>query len=100
MFADDNFKLNENGKKFSNRVENTEGKGEIACYEQFFLFPTVFSKDIYSRRKNQGLFGKGLKVFVNYKIQATKELKSFMRREEHIVGKGENYGFQQFLLFP
>ena len=33
------------------RVENTVGKGEIVCYEQFFLFP-VFSK---------GLFPSGIK---------------------------------------
>ena len=38
-FADDNFKFDENGRKFSERVENTVGKGEIARYEQFLLFP-------------------------------------------------------------
>ena len=32
-FADDNFKFDENGRKLSKRVENTVGKGEIACYE-------------------------------------------------------------------
>ena len=31
---------------FSKRVANTVGKGEIARYEQFFLFATVFSKDL------------------------------------------------------
>ena len=35
---------NENGKKLSKWVENTEGKGEIACYEQFLLFPQCFQK--------------------------------------------------------
>ena len=30
-FADDNFKLNENGRNISKKVENTVGKGEIAC---------------------------------------------------------------------
>ena len=40
-FADDNFKFDENGGKFSEKVENTMwGKGEIARYEQFLLFPT------------------------------------------------------------
>ena len=38
-FADDNFKFDENGRKLSKRVENTVGKGEIARYEQFLLFP-------------------------------------------------------------
>ena len=28
-----------NGRKFSKWVENTVGKEEISCYEQFFLFP-------------------------------------------------------------
>ena len=43
-FADDNFKLDENGRKLSKQVENTVGKGEIACYEQFLLFPQCFQK--------------------------------------------------------
>ena len=47
-FADDNFKFDENGRKRSKRVENTVGKGEIARYEQFLLFP-VFSKGLFSR---------------------------------------------------
>ena len=49
--ADDNFKFDENSRKFSKRVENTVGKGEIAHYEHS-LFPTVFSK---------GLLPKGIK---------------------------------------
>ena len=47
-FADNNFKFDENGSKLSKRVENTVGKGEIACYEQFLLFP-VFSKSLFPR---------------------------------------------------
>ena len=43
-FADDNFILDENGRKLSKRVENTVGKGEIAPYEQFFLVPQCFQK--------------------------------------------------------
>ena len=38
-FADSNFKVVENGRKFSKWVENTVGKGEIALYKQFLLFP-------------------------------------------------------------
>ena len=30
-FADDNFKCDENARKLSKRIENTVGKGEIAC---------------------------------------------------------------------
>ena len=60
-FADDNFKLDKNGRKFSKRVENTVGKGEIARNEQFLLFPQCFQK----ASKNQGLCGKGLKFTHN-----------------------------------
>ena len=38
-FVDDNFKFDENGRQLSKQVENTVGKGEIARYEQFLLFP-------------------------------------------------------------
>ena len=44
QFADENFELDENDKKFSQGVENTLGKGEIARYEQFLLFPQCFQK--------------------------------------------------------
>ena len=42
--ADDNFKLDDNGSKFSKRVENTVGTGEIARYVQFLLFSQCFQK--------------------------------------------------------
>ena len=42
--ADDSFKFDENSRKFFKRVENTVGKGEIARYEQFLLFPQCFKK--------------------------------------------------------
>ena len=42
--ADDNFKSDENSRKFSSQVENTVGKGEIAGNEQFLLFPQCFQK--------------------------------------------------------
>ena len=47
-FADDNFKFNENGRKLSKPVENTVGKGEIARYEQFLLFPQCFQKTCFA----------------------------------------------------
>ena len=43
-FADDIFKSDENGRKLSKQVEYTVGKGEIARYEQFLLFPQCFQK--------------------------------------------------------
>ena len=38
------FKMGINGRKFYKQLENTVGKGEIACYEQFLLFPQCFQK--------------------------------------------------------
>ena len=43
-FPEDNFKIDENGQKCSKRVENNVGKGEIALYRQFLLFPQCFQK--------------------------------------------------------
>ena len=42
--ADDKFKSDENGRKFSKWVENIVGKGEIARNQQFLLFPQCFQK--------------------------------------------------------
>ena len=42
--ADDNIEVDVNSRKFSKLVENTVGKGEIARYEQFLLFPQCFRK--------------------------------------------------------
>ena len=46
--ADDSFKFDENSRKFSEQVENTVGKGEIAHYEQFLLFPQCFQKACFT----------------------------------------------------
>ena len=35
----------DSGRKFSEIVKSSEGKGEIARYEQFLLFPQCFQKD-------------------------------------------------------
>ena len=43
-FADGNFKFVENSRELPKQVENTVGKGEIACYEQFLLIPQCFQK--------------------------------------------------------
>ena len=43
-FADDSFKFDEYGIKFSKWVEKTVEKGEIGCYEQFLLFPPCFQR--------------------------------------------------------
>ena len=53
--ADDNFKFDENGRKLSKRVENTVGKGEIAHYEQFLLFPHCFQKACFQAASKGGI---------------------------------------------
>ena len=58
-FADDNLKFDGRGRKFSKRVENTVGKGNCSL-RAISPFPTVFSKDVYSKHvKTWGLLGKG-----------------------------------------
>ena len=42
-FADNIFKFDEKAESFPNR-KKTVGKGEIACYKQFLLFPQCFEK--------------------------------------------------------
>ena len=42
--ADGNFEFDVNSRKFSKLVENTVGKGEIARYENFLLFPQCFQR--------------------------------------------------------
>ena len=45
----------ENRKKFSKRVKNIVGKGEIAFYLQFLLFPQCFEKTYTADIKTMGL---------------------------------------------
>ena len=42
--ADEIFKFDEKGRKFSERLQNSVGKEEIDLYEQFFLFQQCFRK--------------------------------------------------------
>ena len=55
------FKFDENGRKLSIWVENTVGKGEIAHYEQFLLFPKCFQKAYFQGASKVSLCGNGLK---------------------------------------
>ena len=88
------------------------GKGEIARYEQFLLFPQVFSKDLYCRHiKTRACLGKCVNSLPNDRILDRSKLKPFggdnikvfrkmifvFDRVENIVGKGKKCCF---LLFP
>ena len=60
VFADNNFKFDENGRKLSKRIENTVGKGEIARYEQFLLLTSVFKRLVSQGRQKASLCGNGI----------------------------------------
>ena len=82
-FADDNFKFDENGRKLSKQVENTVGKGEGACYEQFLLFPQCFQKACFPRASKGVIVWEWVKLFCN----GTKHIRN-----------GQNASHQCFLL--
>ena len=52
--------FDETGEKLSKRIENTVGKGEIAPYEQFLLFPQCFQKACFPGASKVSLCGNGL----------------------------------------
>ena len=66
-YQTDNFRFDENLRKFSKQVENTVGKGEIARYEQFLLFPQFFQKACFPGVSKVLLCGNGLKVGILYR---------------------------------
>ena len=68
-FADDNFKFDENGRKLSKRVENTVGKGEIARYEQFLLFPQCFQRACFPGVSKGVIVWEGVKLGPQVQIQ-------------------------------
>ena len=56
---------------FSKRVENTVGKGEIARYEQFLLFPQCFQKTCTAETLKPGLVWERVKEpvsFISYRL--------------------------------
>ena len=57
--AGENFEFDKKGRKLSIWVENTVGKGEIACYEQYLFSRSVFKSFVLQTRENQRLFGFG-----------------------------------------
>ena len=60
VFVDDNFRVDENGRKFSKQAENTVAKGEIARFCIFSFSYSVFKILLLQTRKNKGLFWRGL----------------------------------------
>ena len=72
-FADDNFRFDENDRKFSKKKKKPVGKGEIARCEQFLLFPQCFQRLVLQTRKSHGLSGKELKAIIaRFRLKSAK----------------------------
>ena len=90
-FEDNNFKFVENGKKPFKRVENTEGSGEIARYEQFLLFPRCFQKTCTAvqkgivwesvKKKCWSISQRMCELFPKQQILCFSKLEEFCRRQ-------------------
>ena len=59
-FADDNFEIDENGRKVSKHVENAVAKEKLLVMSNFSFSHSVFKRLVLQTLKNQGLFGKEL----------------------------------------
>ena len=66
--------FDENDRKLSKPVEDNVGKGEIAYYEQFLLFSTVFSKDLFSRHVKLGFVWERVKKQSGNPVESEKML--------------------------
>ena len=76
-FADNNFKLGENGRNFSKRVENTVEKRRNCLSRAISPFPTVFSKDLHCRHaKTRACLRKG-EPFPKRQILKSSKLEDF-----------------------
>ena len=74
------------------RVETLWEKEKLLIITNFSFFNSVFKRHILQTCKNKGLFGK---VF----IKCCDLFLKYFDRVENVVGKGENGGYQHFLLF-
>ena len=84
-FADDNFKLDENGRKLSKWVENTVGKGEIARYEQFLLFPQCFQKACLPGASKGVIVWEWVKACQRYNKMNLLKIKKVVRLDTNLV---------------
>ena len=67
------------------------------------LYHKLLQRDaipVYSIPNDKVLDLSKWKAFADDKINVTEKLKLVLGRIENIVGKGENAGYQHFLLFP
>ena len=88
-----------------NRLKTQRENEKLLITSNFSFSHSVFKRLVLQTRKYQGLFEKGLschclKAFADDKINVIEKWKFVLERIKNIVGKGENAGFQHFLLFP
>ena len=67
---------------------------------RFFADREIDNQTINSLPNDKILDWSKLKALADDKINVTEKLKFVLRRVENMVGKGENAGYQHFLLFP
>ena len=93
--ADDNFDFDENSRKFSKRLENTVGKGEIARYEQFLLVPQCFQKACFPEAS------KGVIVWEWVKLSVATDISysgSLIHTKDHQCCRLESFSFSSWKL--
>ena len=64
--ADDNFKFDENSRKFSKRVENTVVKEKLLVRSNFSFSHSVFQRLVSQGRQKVSLCGNGLNIYKQY----------------------------------
>ena len=65
----------------------------------FIPFPAMYTTILILCQNGIFLVWSKLKAFADYNITITENLKFVLERVENILGKGENAGYQHFLLF-
>ena len=69
-------------------------------HSETFNLPSANAINLVNSSQNDNIFNKSeLKAFADDKINKIMKLKFNLKRVENIVGKGENAGYQHFLLF-
>ena len=75
------------------------GYGLMTCDKRTFII-LLFTYCFNSLPNDKVLAWFKLKAFADVKMNVTYKQKFFLELKENIVGKGENAGYQHFLLFP
>ena len=73
-----------------------KGKGEIACYEQFLLFPQCFQKACFPGVTKGVIVWEWVNPYQNKPFFSMSAVEVF----ENTVGKGENPHKEKYILYP